>query len=128
MEDVGKATDLIHEIGSMIVSDERYAGTAWESIALIITLDGSVQSKSGFFWQDGGKASPGYPRNPAMLDKFEELQAATRNPGGREWKSALVQIKRDTMKITIDYEYDDVSRWKVTPMNIDQMREDLRPR
>ncbi|WP_165421052.1 hypothetical protein [Bradyrhizobium sp. Leo170] len=51
-----------------------------------------------------------------------------RQPTGRQWKSALMQIRRDTGEVTTDFEYDDASRWKVTPLNLDTMPQQLRPR
>lgn len=128
MEDSARATDLIHEIGAMIVQDPRYAGRSWASISLVTILDGGSRRMSGFYYDADGEPTPENPGNRQIFDKFRELQAVTRNPGGREWKSALVQIKRETMGITIDFEYDDPQRWKVTPSNIDTKPEELRPK
>jgi hypothetical protein len=39
----------------------------------------------------------------------------------------LVQFDRDSGKYEVTFEDDDASRWKVTPANIDQISEELRP-
>lgn len=126
--DAEKAADLIQEIGGIVISDESYAGTSWQSLAIVVTLDETMRRKSGFYWDDAGKAHPDYPRSGEFLDKLEELQSVTRGPTGRSWTCALIRLKRDSMAMTIDYEYDDPGRWKVTPLNIEQMREELRPK
>jgi hypothetical protein len=125
--DLERATDLMQEIGGLVVGDERYAGEPWASIALVTMIDGPVQRFHGFWYDAAGEATPGFPRNRDLLDKFRELQAVARN-GERTWKTALVQIRRDDMQITVDYEYEDPQRWKVTPLNLEAMREALRPR
>lgn len=39
----------------------------------------------------------------------------------------LFQFNRDSGQVQADFEYDDPMRWKVTPNNIDDMIEELRP-
>jgi hypothetical protein len=39
----------------------------------------------------------------------------------------LVQFDRDSGKYEVTFEDDDTSRWKVTPANIEQISEELRP-
>jgi len=40
----------------------------------------------------------------------------------------LVQIRQSDLKIKIDFEYEDRSRWSITPKNMKQMKEELRPK
>lgn len=126
--DYDRATELVHEIGGLIVAAQMKDSDAWDSIAATAIVQGSTVQISGFFYEDGGKPKPARLGLGRLADCFEELATATQKPDGGRWVAALVQIRRDTGRVTMDYEYADPARWKVTPANIATMPEELRPR
>jgi hypothetical protein len=128
MLDQGRATELVHEIGSMVVNSERYRARPWESLSIVVVIDGSSVQLSGYTYGADGKPQAGNPGNFDINDKFEELQEAMAGADQRRWKSALLQINRDGGKLNIDFEYDDPLRWKVTPTNVDTKPHELRPK
>jgi hypothetical protein len=51
-----------------------------------------------------------------------------RQEGDRGIIKMLFQFNRVTRKVNADFEYDNPSRWLVTPKNLDRMIEELRPK
>lgn len=124
--DQAKADDLIHQIGDMLVGDERYVDRDWTAISVIAIVDGATQV-SGYSYDHDDQPIAGTPRNWDIHDRFLALQDATTVEGKSAWKSCLFQIKRSDMKAMVDFEYDDAMRWKVTPANIKTKPIELRP-
>lgn len=122
-----RASELLVELGSRVVRDERYADLAWEGIAVVAIVDGGVTQMSGYSYDASGKATPKIPSDRQIFDTFEELRDAMQAEGKEPWKCALFQVKRSEMKVKMDFEYQDPMRWKVTPANINRMVEQLRP-
>lgn len=126
--DYDRATELVHEIGSLIVAAQMKDSDAWDSIAATAIVQGGSVQISGFFYEDGDKPKAARLGSSALADRFEALSVAMQKPDSGRWVAALVQIRRDTGRVTMDYEYTDPARWKVTPANIATMAEQLRPR
>lgn len=123
-----RASELLIEIGSMIVQDERYADLPWEGISVVAIVGDGVTQMSGYAYDASGKPTAKNPGNRGVIDAFEELRDAMRVEGKRPWKTALFQVKRSEMKVMMDFEYEDSMRWKVTPWNLTDMVEQLRPK
>lgn len=126
--DYDRATELVHEIGSLIVRNDRYASRDWDGIAVTVIIEPGATQISGYSYVDGKDPEAGSPGLGVLADRFEELCAAMQNPDGSKWKTALVRIRRDTGKITIDYDYENPLRWKVTPLNLGTLPEEMRPK
>ena len=125
--DYDRATGLVHEIGAQIVEEQTSQDDRWDSLAVAaIVASGSVQI-SGYAYKDGGKPRPAQVGSGPLADKFEALCKAMQKADGDSWKTALVQIRRASGKLTIDYDYSDPLRWKVTPGNIATLSEQMRP-
>lgn len=125
--DYDRATELVHEIGAQIINEQTSQDDAWDSLAVTAIIAGNSVQISGYSYEDGKKPRPGRIGSGALADKFEELCNAMQKPDGDRWKTALVKIRRDTGKITIDYEYADPLRWKVGPSNLATLPETMRP-
>ncbi|WBL81375.1 hypothetical protein I3J27_13455 [Bradyrhizobium xenonodulans] len=122
-----QADELVHEIAGMIAQSEVRESDDWVSVSVVAIVDEASVQISSYRYDAEGRAEPGNPGDFSVNRKFRELNAAMQQPTGRQWKSALMQIRRATGEVTIDFEYDDASRWKVTPLNIDTMPQRLRP-
>jgi hypothetical protein len=129
MGDIHPPTDLVHEVGQMIVQDERINEHPWRSLSLVVVLD-SPASMSGYVYDQAGKATPENPEDYGIFDACRRLRDAMQrdNPTKRAWRAALFQIQRPDMKATFQFEYDDPQRWEVTPQNVETMPEALRPK
>lgn len=129
MADTGSIEALHHEIGRLIVHDDAYTEQPWSSLSLVATMrDRNTVQLHGYAYLDDGKIEAVTPRVSTVAQRFVELHHAMGERDPRPWKAALVQIWRETAKVSFFFEYDDEARWKVTPMNYQTMREDLRPK
>lgn len=129
MGDIHPPTDLVHEVGRLIVQDKQINSHPWQSLALVIVLDGA-SSMSGYVYDAEGRSTPELPDNNEIFGACKRLRDAMQqdNPTKQPWKAALFQIRRPDMKATFQFEYDDPRRWKVTPRNFTTMPEELRPK
>lgn len=128
MMDQTQADALLREIAGMVAQSETRESRDWAGISVVAIVDEVSVQVSSYRYDADGRAEPGDPGDLSVNRKFRELHTLMRQPTGRHWKSALMQIRRDTGEVTTDFEYDDASRWKVTPLNLDTMPEQLRPR
>ena len=129
MVDIHPPTDLVHEVGRLIVQDERIGAHSWHALSLVVVLDGPA-AISGYVYDEAGRATPELPDDNAIFDAFERLREAMRDedPTKRGWGAALFQIKRPELKAHVEFEYDDPHRWDVTPANFTTKPDELRPR
>ncbi|QTD56126.1 hypothetical protein [Parasphingorhabdus cellanae] len=121
------ANDVLHEIGAMIVQDEKYAGRQWEAMSLVAIVTPTSVDMTGFSYDANGKSSPGTPRNGDIMDKLQNFQQVTQIEGQGPWKTVLIQISKPEMNVAVSFEYEDANKWKVTPANMAVMKEELRP-
>lgn len=129
MSEQGTIEALHHEIGRLIVHDEAFLELPWASLALVATMrDETTVQLHGYAYLEDGKTEAVTPRASTVAQRFVELHHAARERDPRPWKAALVQIWRSSAKVSFFFEYDDAARWKVTPLNYQTMREELRPK
>jgi hypothetical protein len=118
---------LLTELGQQIVADRRYAAEDWQGISVVVQV-APRQRLFGYVYRPDGTWSAGMPDMNATLDKAVALSEAMRADGKEPWKACLIQIVRPGPKLKVDFEYDDPARWIVTPGNLKQKVEELRPR
>lgn len=120
---------LYADIGTLVVRDEAYLEQPWSRLSLVATMrDENTVQLHGYVYLDDGKTEAETPRTTKVAQRFVELHNVMRARDGRRWKAALVQIWRETAKVSFFFEYEDASRWKVTPLNYQTVREELRPK
>lgn len=119
------AEKLVNEIGVALISDKRYDGREWSLLSLVATLGNGVREVSAYTFNDEGEPEPGTPRNWAIPGMFEKLRQAMQVPGQEPWKTCLFRVKRDSMRIRLDVEYDDPLRWKITPATMDRVLREI---
>lgn len=126
---VQNAADLaLQELGQSVMTDERLADTPWQAIALVIQIE-PRRSLFGYRYHEDGNWRADTPAAARQtLEKARALAEAMRVPGRTMWKACLLQISRPGPKLKADFEYDDPSRWNITPANLKQRVEELRPR
>ena len=122
-----EADKLIHEIGAVIVQSPRIAALEWQHLVFVANVEREHTTLSGFAYDRSGKSRPASPGGMQTLDKIAALREAMRMDGSEPWAACLIRIERSTGKIAMDFEYEDPSRWAITPTNVRQMAETLRP-
>jgi hypothetical protein len=122
------ADTLIHELGATISRSPRINAVDWQQLALVATIQPEYSRMTGFAYDRGGEVlQPIAPGGFDAIDKAEALRTAMAADGSRPWVTCLIRLRRDTGAITVDFEYDDASRWAITPSNVAEMAQTLRP-
>lgn len=123
------ADSLIAEIGKAIVLDERFQADDWSGIALVGNFSGGREGLHGYAYQADGSWSGRIPADPddAILDMMLDLKRMMEEKEGTAWYQCLVQVSRAEQRVNIKFEYDDPERWSVTPANLEQKVEELKP-
>lgn len=112
-----------------LIENLRGAPDDWASLALVLEFDTEkVNAVHGFAYLPEGKvtgatASP-YDIRPAVTAYTDSYY----KPGEPLPVGLLVQFDRTNGQYEVTFEDTDAARWKVTPANIDGIREELRPR
>ena len=122
-----EADRLIHEIGAAIVQSPRIAALDWQHLVFAANVERGHSTISGFAYDQSGKSRPTSPGSTEALNKIAALREAMRTDGREPWAACLIRIERDTGKVAMDFEYDNPSRWAITPANVRQMALALRP-
>lgn len=117
---------LVHEVGALIVQDDRVSAQPWDAYALVARFDDSRIQLNGFAYE-GEESRPATPRGTAVHHTLKALREATRQPGREPWGACIVRIDRETKKIRIEFEYDDPSSWDVTPQTAKDIAQRARP-
>lgn len=118
------AVDLVRAL----VQNTRRAADGWESASYVIEIDTGYLSCSGSTYGPGDTISPVSARPTAIEESLDAYLASHVSPDSARPVSLLVQLDRASGMYEITFEDTDRSRWKVTPMNFREMREELRPR
>jgi hypothetical protein len=129
MAPADSADTLIIEIGQALLADRNYRTNDWSAIALVATLDDGRKSLFGYSYLPDGSWQATTPDDARrIVNLLRDLREATQVSGKGPWRQCLVQVKRADMKLNLMFEYDDPQRWTVTPANMTEMVEALRPR
>ena len=107
------ANELVDEIGQIMLGDEALDNDDWESISLVVQLD-DKQVINGFIYHLEGHVSPSTPDKAEMLTAAKELQRVM-TVDGKTWKAVLVQITLPEFEIKVSFDYDNATKWPMTP-------------
>ena len=123
-----EADRVLQDVAALIVEDEKYRDRSWHAMSLAAIVTDTSVDMTGFSYADGAKPKPGTPRNGQIMDKLRTLRTLTRRDGQAPWKAVLIQIRKSDTSVRVWFEYDDADRWKATPGNLAEIKEQLRPR
>jgi hypothetical protein len=118
--------DLIHTLGGLLINDPEVAPEGWQRIVLVSMVEAGSIDITGFSYVAGGKAIPASPSLNGALDLIAQLHQAMATRTGRAWQACLLRIERTGLALSIEFEYDDPSRWAITPRNVRQRAEEFR--
>lgn len=117
--------DLIHAL----VDNMRGTADDWQSLSIVISFDDDrISGTSGYAYSPDGVISAVASRPSGVQPAVEAYTASYYKPGEPLPVKLLVQFDRTTGKYEVTFEDTDVSRWNVSAANIEQLREELRPK
>lgn len=100
----------------------------WQSFSIVIgSFEGKLNSVGGYAYSPGGTITATAASTKVVLPALEEYLSDYYKPEEKQPVSVLIQLDRTNGKYKITFEDADENRWKVTPRNFKEIREDLRP-
>ena len=120
---------LLLRVGRLIATDPALADAAWDGFALIVRYDdaGIERRVSGFGYVDGGGFRAATPRAPGLGAALDALRDATQVAGKAPWQACVVQLRRGSGRLHVEFEYDDPARWDIAPATLQDVAERARP-
>ena len=117
-------SDLIRAL----IENLRGAREDWASLAMVIDLRaGRVSGTHGYAYSPDGTVSAVASRpsgiGPAVAAHLQSSERPEQEPP----LAILVQLDRVSGTYVMTFEDDDPARWKVTPANLEQISQELRP-
>lgn len=101
----------------------------WEALVMVVEFhDGKFSGASGSAHLPGGVIAPVASDAWAIEPAVTAYTDSYYQPGEPLPVRSLVQFDRRKGKYEVTFEDTDETRWKVTPRNLRQIRETLRPR
>ncbi len=125
--DVMPADRMLLEAARLIYVDPAYANENWESTAIVFDFVNGMQSMYGYIYRADDSWKSELPNGDEPMDQMLALQAAMEKQTGKKWHRALIHIWRDTGKMNVTFEYDDPKRWTISPANLEESVNALRP-
>ena len=117
-----RADELVLNIGNAILEDENIKSREWESLALVVELDGRRNMFGYVFDRDGG-AEAEVPEESNVLELAVQLRDEMAKDN-EPWKSMLFQVSGDELRLSFDHHGDE---WAMNADNIEEVIEKLRP-
>jgi len=119
--------DLIIDISKLILKAANESNELWNYAGYVFeTEDGENSTGSVFSFKNGIRQRMSIYENIELLtDKFKELRKLTLVEGDNYWIKCNLIVRKSDGKMKMLFEFDDWSKWKVTPGNFDRAYEVL---
>lgn len=111
--------DALKDLCRALVSDpEVIALPDWDKVVMVGIVEGGSARMHGYCFNATGDWEAAAPRRRGTLDLLRTLQAAMQETDAahRAWVSCLLRFNA-AGQVGLSFEYDDASRWAVTPAN-----------
>lgn len=99
----------------------------WEELSLVISTADGVISQAGYAYYSNEVESIAV-ESFDFYDYVDELRDETKVENESPFKKMLVQLEASSGRVKCDFEYDDEIRWSITPKNMNEVKEEIRPR
>lgn len=101
---------------------------AWKSFTMIVgSYEGKLNSLGGYLYSTDEVITAVSANSLKVLPLIDKYVKAYYKPGEKLPVSLLIQFDRTSGKYNLTFEDTDEMRWKITPSNYKELREELRP-
>ncbi|KLV04006.1 hypothetical protein ABT56_15355 [Photobacterium aquae] len=118
------------ELASLFLETKDVKDNDWTECCFVFEFGEGHVSNSGYLY-DGDEVTPAIASiecYPVLLGyKLLELRELIYSECGHKFIQLLFQMENKTKRFKIDFEFDDPKRWAITPCNMFEMRERLKP-
>jgi hypothetical protein len=129
VDDVAEPRDeLMERLARAVAADDALLLDGWQHLVLMSHIDAGTPDLTGFCYLGDGQAVPVAPAEFDIFDVVTALRDAMAEADhGPRWQAALFRITRATGTMTAEFDYDDPTRWVVTPENVAARAGELAP-
>lgn len=129
-EPASENMELLGAIAREIVACGELDDVDWIEVSAVFAMDdeGDVNESYGYAYDGNGRAHAAaflYDRVEREVKRYRDWLG---EPAGKGFIKMLFQFNRRTHKVNATFEYSDLTRWQVTPDNVDRITAELRPR
>ena len=122
------SNDVTVDLIRALIENMKGAPDDWASLAIVLDLSGGrISGTQGYAYSPDGTSSAVASRPSGIAPAVGSYLGSHYPPKQEPPLKILVQFDRDSGKYEVTFEDDDAARWKVTPANIEQISEPLRP-
>ena len=122
--------EKVLEIAKCILQCDDVIDNEWHELTFVFDIAEGHIANSGFLYHED-KIRPAVADiedQPILLeDKIVELRELVFKECGHKFKQLLFQMESKTNRFKIDFEFDDATRWAISPAKIKEMRVLLKP-
>jgi hypothetical protein len=103
---------------ALVADPEVTALPDWQKVVMVGIVEGDSARMHGYCFDAGGDWEAAAPRQRGTLELLRALRSSMQesDPAARAWVSCLLRFSSDG-QVGVDFEYDDASRWAVSPAN-----------
>lgn len=122
-------SELITEIAKEILKAKDLQNKDWVSFALVIDLNDGYFAQSGYLYllDDTEPFTAITSERRKLSSLCQYLRENIKNESSNNILQMLVQIKKHGMDMKINFEFDNPTRWSITPANMEEMKKNLKP-
>lgn len=122
--------EKVLEIAKYILQCKKVIQNEWDELTFVFDVAEGHVANSGFLYNKDKvrPASASIEDQPLLVrDKIVELRELVFKECGHKFKQLLFQMESKTNRFRIDFEFDDATRWAISPAKIKEMRVLLKP-
>ena len=123
--------NVLNEIATLFLRCKKVKENPWTECVFVFEFGEGHISNSGFLYNEDDirPATASIDEEKLLLgDTLSVLRDSIYKQCGHKFNQLLFQMENETKRFKIDFEFDDPKRWAITPSNMFEMREKLRPR
>ena len=118
--------ELIIDLAKGVLSTEDLAKLDWEFVSVVVDVEEGSVSNSGYAYV-GDEAIPIAVAEYSFDQIVQNLHKEIQEPGRDAFLQMLIQLRREDLKLKVDFEYENPARWSITAQNYATMGETLKP-
>jgi len=119
----------MEKIVSVIVSTGCLDEINWEEFSCIFSfdIDGEIVTSTGYAYGLDGVWTAFSPAPWDIEGDVNAYEKFLRKEDDVSLKQMLFQFNRDTNRVHADFEYEDASRWQISPANLATIISEIKP-
>jgi hypothetical protein len=120
-----KSTMVLEQLWKALLDDPEVVVDGWHGFVLTGEVGTGYAGMSGYAYRVDGTEEAIAPRKSGTLGLLRQLCNAMDEESGKRWKVCLIKLKQNA-KASVDFEYTNGDRWKISPATYAERIEQFR--